>query len=97
LVSTFIGGGNNLESILLISPVADLYLFFRMQECRSPSPQDVGMILLSMGDAILICLRSPDPTEVWRTVWNYSSLACIENCCFCPQLRPAWGNKNRLL
>jgi hypothetical protein len=57
------GRGNNLESILLISPVADLYLSFRMQECRPPSPQDVGMIELSMGDGILICLRSPDPTD----------------------------------
>jgi hypothetical protein len=49
----FLGEGNNLESILLISPVADLYLSFRMQECRPPSPQDAGMILLSMGDEIL--------------------------------------------
>jgi hypothetical protein len=47
------GRGNNLESILLISPVADLYLSFRMQECRPPSPQDAGMILPSMGDGIL--------------------------------------------
>jgi hypothetical protein len=45
--------GDNLESILLISPVADLFLSFRMQECRPPSPQDVGMILPSMGDGIL--------------------------------------------
>jgi hypothetical protein len=56
------GKGNNLESILLISPVPDLYLSFRMQECRPPSPQDAGMILLSMGDGILICLRLSDPT-----------------------------------
>jgi hypothetical protein len=48
-----LGEGNNLESILLISPVADLYLSFRMQESRPPSPQDVGMIGLSMGDGIL--------------------------------------------
>jgi hypothetical protein len=48
-----LGKGNNLESILLISPVADLYVSFRMQEYRPPSPQDVGMILLSMGDGIL--------------------------------------------
>jgi hypothetical protein len=34
-----LGEGNNLESILLISPVADLYLSFRMQECRPPSPR----------------------------------------------------------
>jgi hypothetical protein len=47
------GRGNNLESILLISPVADLYLSFRMQECRPPSPQDAGMILLSMGNEIV--------------------------------------------
>jgi hypothetical protein len=54
--------GNNLESILLISPVADLYLFFRMQECRPPSPQDSGVIVLSMREQYsLICLRS-DPT-----------------------------------
>jgi hypothetical protein len=48
-----LGEGNNLESILLISPVADLYLSFRMQECRPPSPQDVGMILSSVGDGKL--------------------------------------------
>jgi hypothetical protein len=48
-----LGEGNNLESILLISPVADLYLSFRMQECRPPSPQDAGMILLSTGDGML--------------------------------------------
>jgi hypothetical protein len=47
------GRGNNLESILLISPVADLYLSFRMQECRPPSPQDAEMILPSMGHGIL--------------------------------------------
>jgi hypothetical protein len=52
------GRGNNLESILLISPVADLYLSFRMQECKPPCPQDAGKILLSMGDGI----RFPDPT-----------------------------------
>jgi hypothetical protein len=56
-----LGEGNNLESILLISPVADLYLF-RMQECRPPSPQDAGMTLPFMGDGILICLRLSDPT-----------------------------------
>jgi hypothetical protein len=47
---------------LLISPVADLYLSFRTQERRPPSPQDAGMIWLSMGDGILICLRLSDPT-----------------------------------
>jgi hypothetical protein len=47
------GRENNLESILLISPVEDLYLSFRMQECRTLTPQDAGMILLSMGDGIL--------------------------------------------
>jgi hypothetical protein len=52
-LAPFSGEGNNLESILLISPVADLYLSFRMQECRPASPQDVGMILPSMGDGIL--------------------------------------------
>jgi hypothetical protein len=52
-LTPLLGAGNNLESILLISPVADLYLSFRMQECRPPSPQDAGMILLSMGDGIL--------------------------------------------
>jgi hypothetical protein len=46
-----LGEGNNLESILLISPVADLYLSFRMKECRPPSPRDAEMILLSMWDA----------------------------------------------
>jgi hypothetical protein len=49
-----LGEGNNLESILLISPVADLYLSFRMQEYRPPSPQDAGLMLLpSMGNGIL--------------------------------------------
>jgi hypothetical protein len=48
-----LGRGNNIESILLISSVADLYLSFKMQACRPPSPQDVGMILLSMGDGML--------------------------------------------
>jgi hypothetical protein len=44
-----LGEGNNLESILLISPVADLYLSFRMQESRPPSPQDAGMIIALHG------------------------------------------------
>jgi hypothetical protein len=48
-----LGEWNNLESILLISPVADLCLSFRTQECRPPSPQDTGLILPSMGDGIL--------------------------------------------
>jgi hypothetical protein len=52
-LAPLLGEGNNLESILLISPVADLYLSFRMQECRPPSPQDAGMILFSMGGGIL--------------------------------------------
>jgi hypothetical protein len=47
------GRENNLESILLISLLADLYLSFRMQEFRPRSPQDVGMILPSMRDGIL--------------------------------------------
>jgi hypothetical protein len=59
-LAPLLGEGNNLESILLISPVADLYLSFRMQECRPPS-QDVGMILPSMEDGILAHL-SLDPT-----------------------------------
>jgi hypothetical protein len=48
-----LGEGNNIKSILLISPVAGLYLSFRMQECRPPSPQDAGMVVLSMGNGIL--------------------------------------------
>jgi hypothetical protein len=52
-LAPLLGEGNNLEGILLISPVADLYLSSRMQECRPPSPQDSGMILPSMGDGIL--------------------------------------------
>jgi hypothetical protein len=32
---------------------ADLQLLLRMQECRSITPQDAGMLLLSMGDGIL--------------------------------------------
>jgi hypothetical protein len=52
-LAPLLGEGNNLESILFISPVAGLYLSFRMQECRPSSPQDVGMILLSMRDGIL--------------------------------------------
>jgi hypothetical protein len=50
------GRGNNLESIFssaLWQIYQTLYLFFRMQECRPPSPQDAGMIVLSMGDGIL--------------------------------------------
>jgi hypothetical protein len=47
------GRENNLESILLISPVADLYLSFKMQKGRPPTPQEAGMLLLSMGDGIL--------------------------------------------
>jgi hypothetical protein len=43
-LAPLLGEENNLESILLISPVADLYLSLRMQECRPPSPQDAGMI-----------------------------------------------------
>jgi hypothetical protein len=40
-----------------------LYLLFRMQECRFITPsQNTGITVLSMGDGILICLRSPDPT-----------------------------------
>jgi hypothetical protein len=39
----------HLESILLISPVADLYLSFRLQECRPPSPQDAGIIIALRG------------------------------------------------
>jgi hypothetical protein len=61
-LASLLGEGNNLESILLISPVADLYLSFRMQEFRPLTPQDAGMILLSMEDGIRICLRSSDPT-----------------------------------
>jgi hypothetical protein len=52
-LAPLLGEGNNLESILLISPVADLYLSFKMQECRPPSPHHVEMILPSVGDGIL--------------------------------------------
>jgi hypothetical protein len=48
-----LGEGNNLETILFIIPVADLYLSFRVQKCRPLTPQDAGMIVLSMGDGIL--------------------------------------------
>jgi hypothetical protein len=65
-----LGEGNNLESILLTSLVADLsdpvsffmmqkyslQLPLRMQECRPLTPQDAGMILIFMGDGILIHL-----------------------------------------
>jgi hypothetical protein len=45
-------GRGNLESILLISPVADLHL--RVQECRFTSPsQDAVITVLSMGDGML--------------------------------------------
>jgi hypothetical protein len=53
---------------LLISPVADLsdqpciFLYNAEMQFTTPS-QGAGMILLSRGDGILICLRSPDPTE----------------------------------
>jgi hypothetical protein len=85
-----LGEGNNLESILLISLVADLsdsVSLFRMQECRPPSPQDAGMILLSMGDGILTHLskvsrpnimNSHPPTSsqiLWiETQWAYGLL-----------------------
>jgi hypothetical protein len=29
---------------------------------QASNPQDAGMLVLSTGDGILICLRSPDPT-----------------------------------
>jgi hypothetical protein len=51
--AALLGEGNKLESVLLISPVADLNLSFRMQECRPLTPEDAGMILLSMADGIL--------------------------------------------
>jgi hypothetical protein len=70
--------GNNLESILLMSPVAELpdpVSFFRLQKCslqlplivqkcRPLTPQDAGMIwLVGVGMGYpFICLRSPDPT-----------------------------------
>jgi hypothetical protein len=44
-----LGRGNNLEIILLISPMADLYLSFRMQKCRPLSPQDAGIIIALHG------------------------------------------------
>jgi hypothetical protein len=64
------GKGNNFESILLISPVADLsdsVSFFRMQKCslqlplrvqkcRPLTPQDTGMIWISRGDGLPIHL-----------------------------------------
>jgi hypothetical protein len=73
------GRENNLESILLISPVADLYLSFRMQECRPPSPQDVGMILPFMGDGILICLRISNPTRQLCKYINCTLVWCIHS------------------
>jgi hypothetical protein len=70
------GGGNNLESILFISPVADLsdpvsllqdagtdlHLLLKMQNCRFTS-QDAGITVLSTGAGMLTHLpfRSPDP------------------------------------
>jgi hypothetical protein len=49
--------GNDLESILVISPVADL------SDPAFP-PQVARITVLSMEDGILtyLCLRSPDPT-----------------------------------
>jgi hypothetical protein len=45
--------GSNLESILLISAVADLetlHVLFKVQECRFITPsQDAGITVLSMG------------------------------------------------
>jgi hypothetical protein len=61
-------GGNNLESILFISPVQiyeTLYLLLRVKECRFITlSQGAGLIVLSMGDGILthLSLRFPDPT-----------------------------------
>jgi hypothetical protein len=45
------------------------YPLFRMQKCRFTTPQDAGMIVLSMGGMgySLICLRSPDPMEWWQS------------------------------
>jgi hypothetical protein len=56
-------GGNNLESILFISPMVDL------RDPVSP-PQGAGLIVLSMGDGILAYLscRSPDPTLCYKYV-----------------------------
>jgi hypothetical protein len=51
-----LGEGNNLESILLISPVADVYLSFKMQEGRPPSPQDARMIIALQRYGILTYL-----------------------------------------
>jgi hypothetical protein len=30
---------------------------------QASNPQDAGMLVLSRGNGILICLRSPDPTK----------------------------------
>jgi hypothetical protein len=51
------GGGNNLESMLSISPMQiyeTLYPLPGVQECRFITPpQGAGLMVLSMGDGIL--------------------------------------------
>jgi hypothetical protein len=54
-----LGRGSDLEtfcSSALGQVYETLYLLFRVQECRfTPSSQDAGITVLSMGDGILIC------------------------------------------
>jgi hypothetical protein len=64
-------GGNNLESILFISPVQiyeTLYLLLRVQECRFITPsQGAGLTVLCMGDGILThssVLEVPRPNSM---------------------------------
>jgi hypothetical protein len=47
-----------------VADLSDLVSPLRIQKCRFTTPQDAGIIVLSMGGMgySLICLKSPDPT-----------------------------------
>jgi hypothetical protein len=65
---SFIGGGETILTAFFSSALWQIYqtwyFFFRMQEYRFITPQDVGIIVFSMrGWDAHICLRFPDPTS----------------------------------
>jgi hypothetical protein len=45
--------GRSIRPCIFRMQKCSLQLLLRVQECRSPPPQDAGMILLSTGDGIL--------------------------------------------
>jgi hypothetical protein len=77
LVCTFIGDGETILRAFCSSALWQIYQILyhslgcrnavynplsSMKECRTPTPQDAGVIWLSRGmGCSLICLRSPDP------------------------------------